>query len=150
MIRDGFYKLFALNWGADGKRSQRLLSRFMIQKGNIRHLEDHFGTMPNMLPEGPITYNTLDRLKSLETSAYFHLIHEDDVNEGHHPEHIEPMDLGLTEPEQRFALNMNGKFYALEVWPEVVTMDGHKLSDQQLAEIMDKVKEGAYTLTVEE
>ena len=151
MMRDGTYQLFALSWGHDGAEHSRLLSRFDINKGCIQHIEDHMGHADQLLPEGPIDYRTLGRLEQLKQSGYYKLVHEDDISACHHPELVQPMDFGEITPEKKFILT--GVDYPagqlVEVWGEAVTLAGRTLSEQELRELMDKVKDGSATLTPE-
>jgi hypothetical protein len=151
MLKDGTYHILARNWGPDGLEHNRLLSRFIIQNGNIQHIDDHTDNMTDTFPEGPMTYRTLEALEKLQTSGYYQLIHEDEIYEGHHAHLLQPFDFGDIQPDEKYVIT--GIDYPqgqlVEVWHDAVTIGGKTLSDQELRSIMDKVKDGIYTLTPE-
>lgn len=151
MLKDGTYHVLARSWGPDGQEHNRMLSRFIIQNGNIQHIDDHTGHMAQTFPEGPMSYRTIEALDRLQTSGYYKLIHEDELYEGNHSYLLKPMDFGDIQPEEKYLLS--GTDYPqpqlVEIWPDAVSLAGKTLSDQELRSIMDKVKEGVLTLTPE-
>lgn len=150
MLKDGTYHVMARTWMGD-QEHDRFLARFMIQNGNIQHIEDYTGHMQLTLPEGPMDYRTIDTLNSLQNSAYYQLINEDEIYEGCHPHLLQPLDFGDIQPEEKYLLS--GVDYPqpqlVEVWHDAVTLAGKTLSDQELREVMDKVRDGYYTLSPE-
>jgi hypothetical protein len=151
MYKDGAYRILGRSWNHDGKEHCRLLARIIIQNGNIQHIEDHVAHMEDTLPEGPMNYRTLETLQRLESSGYYKLVSENDMDEGLHPEMLQPMDFGDIFPEEKYTITgidfPQGQL--VEVWHDAVTLAGKTLSDQELKSIMDKVKDGTYTLTPE-
>lgn len=151
MFNDGAYHVLARNWGPDGSEHNRLLARFVIINGNVQHVDDYTGSFEATIPEGPITFRTLEALEALERSAYYKLISEDDIRQCMHPYLIQTLDYGDVQPEEKYLLS--GIDFPdpqlVEVWTDAVTLAGKTLSDQEIREIMEKVKDGHYTLTPE-
>jgi hypothetical protein len=146
---EGVYRVLASRYDGNGQRHDRLLGRFAIYEGMLIHLEDHGGVMDTMLPAGMVTARTKMRLQGLERSGYYKVIPESEINEGHHPNHLERLDVGQAEPDSVFTLAGEGMPVpkVVEVWSDAVEVDGKRLADNEVHEMMDKVRAGTLILT---
>lgn len=88
-MRDGIYRLYRLYVDDHGRQQRRLAGRFLLYGEQMTHLEDHDGVLETLSPNGHVTAKTLGRLQSMSASPYWELVHEDEVQAGHH-EHLLP------------------------------------------------------------
>jgi hypothetical protein len=146
---EGVYRLIAHRYDASGQQHDRLLGRFFIHQNVLVHLEDHTGVLENWFPQGIVTPRTVERLQRVGSTGYYEIVHEDDLNAGNHPDHLEEMDLGPVRPEAVFTLNGEGlpAPELVEVWGDSIEVGGRRLNDAEGADLMDRVRAGTLVLT---
>lgn len=146
---DGIYRVYAHRFDEAGQRHDRIMGRFAIEQGLLLILEDHYGKLHHLFPQGLITARTKKRMENLERSGYHQIVREDHVNQGHHPEHARDMDLGEMEPEARFMVSGEGVHapQLLEIWSGAVVLAGRRLSDMETRELMNGVHAGKLILS---
>lgn len=66
-----------------GKVESYMIGRFLIEKGNVKILEDHNGILHGSLHNGPVERN-LHSLEALSRSSYLRVVSEAAVSQGHH------------------------------------------------------------------
>jgi hypothetical protein len=142
---DGVYRIYAITDGAQ----RRLMGRLAVTDGYLHQLEDHFGTLGQLFPDGPVSNQALHRLDVMRHHPYYQVVQEDHINEGHHPADVPDLEIGPTEPEGTFTLAGEGMAtpQIVEVWGEAIVMNGRRLSESDVHQIMSKVREGSLHLT---
>ncbi len=147
----GLYRLYTLKFTADGQQSRRMVGRFLIYNGHIRLLEDHLGSLHHLLGSGELTTQVIERLESMKRSGYWELIHEDDLNQANHPEHVPDLDMGPQAgvPEATFSVTdpAAASTKHLEIWPDIVVLDGKNISKEEVEVLMSRVESGKLILT---
>src|SRR4051812_6172309 len=103
MFDTGSYRIYHI-YHTNGKHESQLVGRFVIQNGEFHVLEDHDKLMSDSLPDGPMDYAHEKFLWSLQHSGYYRIVHEDEINEGHHQGLVEDLDIGPTEPDAEYIL----------------------------------------------
>jgi hypothetical protein len=146
---EGVYRLIVHRFDGQGQQHDRTAGRFLIHQNVLVHLEDHSGNLEHWFPQGVLTARTTARLQDIGRSGYYELLHEDHVNEGHHPDRVEEMELGPVQPEAVFTLNGEGlpAPELVEVWADAIEVGGRRLGDREAADLMDKVRAGTLVLT---
>jgi hypothetical protein len=148
MIHDGIYRIYKVRYDEMGETHRRLAMRLLISNGEIKHLEDHHGG-DELLPEGPVTPLLERRFLQLQHSGYHEVIHEGDIAAGQHESEVEPLDVGPAEPEHRFIMTGDGVAHPahVEMWDDVVTVDGRQLDDTEAHQLLSEVAAGRLVLT---
>jgi hypothetical protein len=148
MIDEGIYRIYKLRHADDGSVGRRMWMRVFIHDGQVQHLEDHDNAQ-RFLPEGPMTPHLSRRLEQLQHSPYFEVIHERDLGEGMHAEHVAPLELGEITPDHKFV--MTGPSLPnpqiLELWGEAVVLDGRRLDENEAHQLLSEVGAGRLSLT---
>lgn len=149
MITEGIYRIYKLRHDEAGETHRRLSARLHIQAGKVLHLEAHHDTVSEMFPEGPVTPTIERRLLQLQHSGYYEVIHEADMAEGHHESEVPHLDLGHTEAEHKFIMTGDGITHPqlVEMWDDVVTVDGRHLDDTEAHQLLGEVAAGRVHLT---
>lgn len=145
---DGVYRIY---YHYDHERygpQRRLHSRFVIHNGVIHHLEDHFGHLDSMMPEGNLDNRHKRQLARLLTSRCFELINEDDIMAGECEDEIPEFDPGLTLSDAQFWMisKDGGEPQKVEVQGDVVTIDGIKLTDEEAEKLIFCIQNGLVQL----
>jgi diguanylate cyclase (GGDEF)-like protein len=127
--------------------------RFMTSKGQLHHLEDYHGLLQHMVPEGPVTAQTISRIHGLQASPHF------DVQE--HPmdtTHLEATDPAKApaapqvsiekQPEPKrpgvfsyFRPGMS-KPHVVEFTPQGAALDGKALDHSELSLMLENSRKG--------
>jgi hypothetical protein len=81
---NGVYRIYRVYADKYPHVERRLMGRFAIIGGVISILEDHDDFLEGMIPPGPLTGRILSRMQQLEHSAYWQVVHEDDIKDGNH------------------------------------------------------------------
>ena len=81
---NGIYRLYRVIPEDHQKLEFRLVGVFAIVAGSCHIMEDHDGILEDMVPRGKLTGDTLRRLTYLQQSGYWRLVHENDIESGHH------------------------------------------------------------------
>lgn len=134
----GTYRVYRTRLDAQGVPHHQLCARFIVNNGFIHYLEDD-DNVSRILEPGEVNAKKEQRLRSMAASGYLKVVHEDDLNAGCHPEHLQVMDLGETCPEATFDLVSNGKKQLLEVYGGATVLDGRTLSDDETRILMAEV-----------
>lgn len=137
-MESGTYRIYRTRLDAQGVPRHQLAARFINSNGHIHYLEDD-DHVSGILEPGVIDAKKESRFRSLQGSGYFKVVHEDHLNAGHHPEHLQVLDLGETCPEASFDLTYDGKKHLLEVYSGVTILDGHELSDDETKMLMSEI-----------
>lgn len=124
------------------------MGRFLIQGKNFHILEDHDNLIQESIHDGPMDERHEKILWHLIHSGYFKVVHEDEVNEGHHDNLINELDIGPTEPDEQFILTgKEAEPQRVEIYGDVIILDGQKLEGEELNDFINKVREHTYKLT---
>ncbi len=131
-----------------GKSDERLVGRFMIKGGQFSILEDHNGLLEDSLPEGPMDERHNKILFGLIHSGYYKIVSADHINQGHHDDLVDELSLGNTEPDQEFIVSgpTLHEPMRLEFYGENAIVDGEKLDDDKVKDLMDKIHSGVYRM----
>ncbi len=127
--------------------------RYMVHDGEVTHLEDYHGLLHDMVPEGPITAETVSRLHGIEFAPHFAVApHEP-------PTSATPIDMSvppqlqseLQAPPRRppvFEYHRPGMStpHIVEFGDRGAALDGRKLDDTELGLILDNVHNGLASL----
>jgi diguanylate cyclase (GGDEF)-like protein len=127
--------------------------RFMISKGKLHHLEDYHGLLQHMVPEGPVTAQTISRIHGLMASPHF------DVQE--HPmdtTHLEATDPAKAptipqvsiekQPEPKrpgvFSYFRPGMSHphVVEFTPQGAALDGKALTHEEVSLMLENARKG--------
>lgn len=145
-LENGTFRLYHIT-DSNSKPQDRLVGRFLIDGKQFFILEDHEGLLENSLPDGLLDNHHLNVIDKLNHSSYYKIIHENQLNQGHHDHLIEDLDIGSVEPEAEYILS--GRNYAperMEAFGDSILIDGKKIEDSEVNEIMNKVRLGEYKL----
>lgn len=169
MLPNDHYEVYTVHHDEEPK--QRYAGRFAIQDGNLHVLEDLFGLLGH-LPTGPLTEQSVDRLKKLHRKSILRIVAQSDYDQGHHPDMIPEEDLGEpvevegdpiadgeevgVTPGNKVALKPASVFeykrvgfetpHIVEFYNGQATMNGHLLDHDELARIHENVRNGVATL----
>jgi hypothetical protein len=153
MIQNGVYRLYAIHHGEHpGETKHRLAARFMVDDGNLEILEDHYGHMDDVLPEGPLTEAHRRALAYLLDSGYWSCQHEDARDGGEHPETLAEFQLPpLPEGVPTFRIK-GGEFNGqeLKVAGDTVIVGGQKLPEAQAHALLQAAEAGEIELELVE
>jgi hypothetical protein len=153
MIQNGVYRLYAIHHGEHpGEIKHRLAARFMVDDGNLEILEDHYGHMDDVLPEGPLTEAHRRALAYLLDSGYWSCQHEDARDGGEHPETLAEFQLPpLPEGVPTFRVK-GGEFdgQELKVAGDTVIVGGQKLPEAQAQALLRAAEAGEIELELVE
>ncbi len=146
MFSPGTYRVYQVMHN-EGAPHDQLVARFLIDDGAFHILEDYNYVLTDSLPEG-LYDNSHDKvLSQLASSGYFKVIHESEANEGHHEGLIDDLDIGETEADSEYLIHKEGdEPQTLQMYGETAILNGRKLSDEELQDIMDKVKSEELTM----
>ncbi len=86
--KPGIYRIYRRFLEPDGKTHMRLMGRFAIIVDLVHVLEDYDGVVSEMFPVGPLTGQILRRMNQMENSAHWHIVLEENIENGHHPEYL--------------------------------------------------------------
>lgn len=153
MIRDGMYSLWALKHTEQPTQAtRRLVARFLVEQGNVEHLEDHYHHLDDILPAGPIDKSHMRVLAHLLNTGFYRLEHDDDVDAAHHSDAIPEMEINsgmLQAPKYKISGgDYNGK--TLEIIGEVLAVEKQKLSDADTRKFLAAVESGDVELELVE
>jgi hypothetical protein len=93
-MREGIYRLYRQYIDDKAQTQRRQVARFVLYGDRLSALEDHDGMVEQMAPDGKVTANLLQRLSLMEHSAYWKLVHEDDIQGGHHEDMLSEVQDG--------------------------------------------------------
>lgn len=88
-MREGIYRLYRLYVDDHAKVQRRQVARFVLYGEELNSLEDYDGLIEALAPNGYVDGEVLARLKNMDRSPYWELVHEDDIQAGQH-EHLLP------------------------------------------------------------
>ncbi len=125
--------------------------RFMLHQGHLHHLEDYHGILASMLPEGPLTAETISRLHGLQHGGAISSTPHPAPD--HRPTVLDEPGVELT-PEMTpprpavFHYHRPGMLHphVLEFGLRGGALDGQKLDDSELALMLHNVQSGLATL----
>jgi len=83
-MREGIYRLYRQYVDEKANTQRRLVARFVFYGDTITALEDHDGMVEQLAPNGKVTKNILQRLALMQHSPYWSMVHEDEIQGGHH------------------------------------------------------------------
>lgn len=129
-----------------GDPESMIVGRFLLHEGKFYILEDHDGLFQDF-PEDMLDQRHVQLFNSIMHSGYYRIVSENEANEGHHDELIEELDLGDKEPDSEFYLTGQSiQPQRLQYFGNVALLDGQKLTEEELKQIIDKVNLKEYTL----
>src|SRR6266851_2331960 len=140
MLKSGTYLLYELE-PTEGKPEQHMVGRFMVEGDQFHILEDHNNILSDHLSDGLMTPNHQKALFNLLHSGYFRIIPEDEINEGHHEDQIEDLDIGNTEPDATYLVSgpTLDEPKVLEMYGDNCVLDGKKLSEEEIKGLMQNI-----------
>lgn len=94
----GIYRVYRRYLGQDEQIHLRLMGRFALVAGNIHVMEDHDGIVSRMFQPGEFSPQDLSRMEQMEHSPYWHVVLEENVENGHHPEYMATVQHPAPEP----------------------------------------------------
>lgn len=142
MKPQGDFKVFQV-FHANGMPEERLVGRFLIQGNAFNILEDNDRLLEDEVVDGPLTDRHLKFLHHLQHSPYYRLVCSTELNEGHHDDQLEELDIGHEEPETVYLLQEEGQPpRRLECYGERMLLDGELLTDEQVNNLMNEVYSG--------
>ena len=146
MFKDGTYRVYSVRQ-TNGDPAERFLARFLINDKKFNVLEDYENLLSRNLPEGQITPSHDKLIWSLMHSGYYKVVHEDEGNQGAYEPLIQEMDTGGDQPPDATYLIMdNFNEYEepkqLEMYGETAFLDGQKISDEELKQIVESANNG--------
>lgn len=143
-------EVYKMSVAMDG--THRQTGRFMIANDQLHHLENYHGIMENMLPEGNFDGKTIDTINKLRNSPYVS-IERDSVPLT--PKTVAP-NYTPTLPTAKIPAHRPSVFqyhrvgmdkpHLLEIIDGHHFLDGNKLSYQEMATVMQNIKNGAASL----
>jgi hypothetical protein len=129
-----------------GQPQEMMVGRFLLDNNKFYCLEDHDGIFADY-PEDTLDARHLKLFSSLMHSGYFKIVSENEANEGHHDNLIEELDIGGQEPDKEFYLTgQNMPPQRLCYYGNVALLDGQRLSDEELRNIVEQVNAGQMSL----
>lgn len=154
----GIYSFFNLIPSEGGDVARHRAGRLLINQDGVHHLEDYHGSMlRHLVPSGPLGEAGMKGLRSLRSSPYVEMVHWDDWLGDKRPSDIpeEPMETMTPDrsgaparPPAVFEYRRAGmdKPHILEANGPDVTLDGNRLSVDEVRQVMRNSQVGAATL----
>lgn len=145
---DNIYLVYRVHPAEDGQIHRVLVGKFLLTPDHFQVLEDHVGWLSRLekLPPAEVAR----RIHSLSESMYYQVMNLEDVRQGQHPDVLPQVQAGGQEaPESTFSYHREGMAspQTLEFVQGKPYLDGHPLSDEELALILDNVQRGSATLS---
>lgn len=148
-MENGIYKISQLRYDEGDQVHKKLVGRILVQDGQLQHLESHHSVVDELLPEGQITPSVQRLFNQLKSSGYYEVVNEKHISAGHHPNHVQELDLGEVEADHKFI--MTGPTLhnpaMIEMWDDAVVMDGRRLDDNEAHQLLGEVAAGRLVLT---
>ena len=146
-FQPGSYRIYEI-MHTQGTPHDQLVARFWINSEYAFHiLEDYNHLLADTLPEGVFDNNHEKLLSQLSYSGYYKVIHEKEANDGHHENLIEDLDIGNVDPDAEYLIHEPGEEpKTLEMYGEHAILNGQKITDEELQQLMDKVKSEEVTM----
>jgi hypothetical protein len=145
-FQPGSYRIYEVMHN-QGEPHDQLIARFLIDDNAFHILEDYNHLLSDALPEGLFDDGHERMLSQLASSGYYKIIHEDEANQGHHENLIEDLDIGDVEPDSEYIIHEEGEEpQTMQMYGEIAILNGRKLTDEELQQIMDKVKSGELSM----
>jgi GGDEF domain-containing protein len=125
--------------------------RFMVHNGNITHLEDYHGVLQAMLPEGPMNAISISRLHGMKWAPHLSVSRSDiEAPVEHHdtPATIDVQPVAPPPPPPVFEYHRPGMKTpaVVEFGPHGPAMDGHALTDAEIALMVRNADSGLATI----
>lgn len=141
-FQPGSYRVYEVLHN-QGKPHDQLVARFLIDENQFHILEDYSHILSDALPEGIFDAGHERLLNQLSNSGYYKIIHEDEANEGHHEGLIEDLDIGDVHPDSEYLIYKEGdEPQTMQMYGDSAILNGKKITDEELQQIMDKVRSG--------
>lgn len=83
-MKEGILRLYHTIVDENDNFHKMLMAKFVFYGNRIVVLEDHSGIMDDLVPQGKVTDQILNRLERLNDSPYWAIISEQDIREGNH------------------------------------------------------------------
>jgi GGDEF domain-containing protein len=125
--------------------------RFMIQDGNVIHLEDYHGLLSSLIPEGKVTANVETTLAALKTCPAF-VVSEHELTQPIKDQGVKEAAISAQPAPQRPAVfeywrpGMS-KPHIVEFSPDWAAIDGQALSQEELQLILENARSGLASIT---
>lgn len=140
--------VFGVHMKVDGKEHQA--GRFMVQGGQLHHLEDYHDLLAHFLPEQPFSVKTVSTIHALKMSPYLRIDREDPPQDADTPSTPVTLPTAPSRPRppsvfeyQRAGMD---KTHTLEVHKGVYTLDGNRLTHPEAGTILSNVRTGAASI----
>lgn len=142
---DSLFRVYGISFTTDHKMTKKLMGRVFIHDGCLRILEDHTKELHHLLPEGPLSSQTIERIRDLRSSPYCEIVDENRLTAEHLPE----LNLNAEEvrPDAVFLVkDLRGAERRLEIWPNDVVLDGKSLSQAETQALMAQIEAHKFSL----
>ncbi len=126
--------------------------RFMLVNNELHHLEDHYGLLGKLLPDGPLDLAKLSTIHGLKMSPHLRIVREEAPAPEANQEPAPPAAAAAPAPEPRppsvFEYHRAGMDHphTLEINAGVYLLDGNRLSHPEVQQIASNVSSGAGTI----
>lgn len=146
MFKDGTYRVYSVRQ-TNGDPAERFLARFLINNNKFNILEDYENLLSGNSPEGDLDPSHDKLIWNLLHSGYYKVIHEDEGNQGAYEPLIQEMDIGGDkQPDATYLIIDNFNEYEepkqLEMFGETAFLDGERISDEELKQIVESANTG--------
>lgn len=136
------YRIYAVHH-TSGSPHEQLVGRFMIKDNEFHILEDNDHLLQDSFPEGFMSDQHQKLLWQLEHSGYYKVVPDQEANEGFHEDLIQDLDIGQQDPDAEYIIHEEGKEpQRLEMYGSSAILDGHKLGNEELNNLMNLVHTG--------
>lgn len=86
--KEGYYRVYRNFPEEDGTVDRMLMGTFFVKDGEVHIVSDYDSLLEKIFPEGPFDDIHLGRMRQLEQSPYYDIIHEQDYQDGKHPDYL--------------------------------------------------------------
>lgn len=142
-MEQGVYRLYRYEMDDPTGSHLRLVARFILHENEIIVLEDHTHLLGDLV-SSPVDESTIRALYELQTSGYYLLENEDDINAGEYLSQVEVATDEEPVPDATFTVEIPGapKPLGVEVYGESVVLDGAPLAPKEAEALMAQIEAG--------
>jgi len=138
------YRIYSLAHSNQGASMKRMLARFVIVDGQLIHLEDHLDGLQRILPEGPVSQQTLIRMNRLKMHGYFKLVNENSL--GNWKQMVPNLDLGEILPDHAYQVtDTQGKLVGqMSFYEDQIFLNEKIQAGEDREKLLEKIRSGQY------
>lgn len=150
MLKDDIYELYLKQLDDKGEVNEHPAGRFMVRGGKLHHLEDNYGILSRILPEGDVDHYAHRIHQGLKNNPYLKVVSQEDRNTGKHLEELPEADIP-DPPEEKQPLSFD---YArgfsepklFQIMGDQASLDGAPITREEAMHISKEVENGVSTL----